>query len=301
MGFSHRFHRFLRARPQHPERPRPVLLNTWEAVYFDMDLPKLLQLAERAAELGIERYVLDDGWFRHRHNDRAGLGDWFVDESVWGPDGLHPLVDRVRELGMEFGLWFEPEAINPDSDLARTHPAWVLQTNHGPGPDSRYQQMLDLGHPEAYQYVLERISALVAEYGIAYLKWDHNRALVDAGHTPSGRPGVHAQTRAFHRMLAELKTRHPGLEIESCAGGGGRVDLGVIEHTDRVWVSDCIDAHERHRMVRWTGLTLPPELMGTHVGSGADHTTHRSHELAFRAGTALWGHLGRWCRTGTFA
>ncbi|NLI19073.1 MAG: alpha-galactosidase [Actinomycetales bacterium] len=290
--FSHRFHRFLRARPQHPARPRPVLLNTWEAVYFDMDLPKLLDLAERAADLGIERYVLDDGWFRHRRSDNAGLGDWFVDESVWGPEGLHPLVDRVRELGMEFGLWFEPEAINPDSDLARAHPEWVLQTNHGPGPDSRYQQVLDLGHPEAYAYVLERISALVAEYGIAYLKWDHNRALVDAGHTPSGRPGVHAQTVAFHRMLAELKARHPGLEIESCAGGGGRVDLGVIEHTDRIWVSDCIDAHERHRMVRWTGLTLPPELMGTHVGSGADHTTRRSHELAFRAGTAMWGHMG---------
>jgi len=257
-----------------------------------MDLPKLLELAERAAELGIERYVLDDGWFRHRRSDHAGLGDWFVDEGVWGPAGLHPLVDRVRELGMEFGLWFEPEAINPDSDLARAHPEWVLQTNHGPGPDSRYQQVLDLGHPEAWAYVLDRISALVAEYGIAYLKWDHNRALVDAGHTPSGRPGVHAQTQAFHRMLAELKARHPGLEIESCAGGGGRVDLGVIEHTDRVWVSDCIDAHERHRMVRWTGLTLPPELMGTHVGSGADHTTRRSHELAFRAGTAMWGHMG---------
>ncbi len=117
------------------------------------------------------------------------------------------------------------------------------------------------------------MSAVVAEYGVAYIKWDHNRALADAGHSPDGTPGVHVQTLATHRMMAELKARHPGLEIESCCGGGGRVDLGIIEHTDRVWVSDCIDAHERHRMVAYTGLTLPLELMGTHVGSGADHTT----------------------------
>ncbi len=291
-AFSHRFHRFLRSRPQHPKRVRPVLLNTWEAVYFDMRLEKLLALAEKAAELGIERYVLDDGWFRHRRSDNAGLGDWFVDEGVWGPAGMHPLTDRVRELGMEFGLWFEPEMINLDSDLARAHPEWIFGTEHGPGLPSRYQHVLDLGHPQAYDYVLERVSAVVAEYGVAYIKWDHNRALLDAGHSPEGIPGVHVQTLAVHRMMAELKARHPGLEIESCCGGGGRVDLGILEHTDRVWVSDCIDAHERHRMVAWTGLTLPPEVMGTHVGSGADHTTKRSHALSFRAGTAMWGHMG---------
>jgi alpha-galactosidase len=290
--FSHRFHRFLRARPQHPSHPRPVLLNTWEAVYFDMRLDKLLALAERAAELGIERFVLDDGWFRHRRDDRAGLGDWYVDEGVWGPAGMHPLTDRVRELGMEFGLWFEPEMVNLDSDLARARPEWLFQTDHGPGIPSRYQHILDLGHPDAYAHVLERVSDVVAEYGVAYIKWDHNRALADAGHSPGGTPGVHVQTLAVHRMMAELKARHPGLEIESCCGGGGRVDLGIIEFTDRVWVSDCIDAHERHRMVAWTGLTLPLELMGTHVGSGADHTTSRSHGLSFRAGTAIWGHMG---------
>lgn len=140
--------------------------------------------------------------------------------------------------------------------------------------------------------MLERISALIARYDIVYLKWDHNRPLVDAGHGPDKVPGVHGQTLATYRMMAELKRRHPGLEIESCCGGGGRLDLGIIEHTDRVWVSDTIDAHERHRMVRWTGLTLPPELMGTHVGSGADHTTHRLHPMSFRAGTAMWGHFG---------
>jgi alpha-galactosidase len=268
-----------------------VLLNVWEAVYFNHDPVKLLALAERAAALGIERFVLDDGWFRHRRNDRAGLGDWYVDEQVW-PEGLHPLVDRVHDLGMEFGLWFEPEMVNLDSDLARDHPEWVFQTEHGPGLASRHQHVLDLGHPEAYAHVLERISALVTEYQIAFIKWDHNRALVDAGHAPDGTPGVHAQTLAVYRLLDELKARHPGLEIESCSAGGARMDLGIMDHADRVWVSDCIDAHERQRMVRWTGLTLPPELLGTHVGSGADHTTGRVHALSFRAGTALWGHMG---------
>ncbi len=288
---SGRYHRFLRSRPEHPSGARPVLLNVWEAVYFDHDLPRLLDLAEQAAALGVERFVLDDGWFLGRRDDTRGLGDWVVDPDVW-PNGLGPLVDRVHELGMQFGLWFEPEMVNLDSDLARAHPDWVLGTAHGPGPESRQQQVLDLTAPGAYEHIVGRISDLVSEYRIGYLKWDHNRPLVDAGSGPDRTPGVRAQTLAVYRMMAELKARHPGLEIESCAGGGGRVDLGIMAVADWVWVSDCIDAHERHRMVRWTGLTLPPELMGTHVGSGADHTTGRVHSLDFRAGTAIWGHLG---------
>ena len=169
--------------------------------------------------LGIERFVLDDGWFRHRRSDQAGLGDWFVDEGVW-PDGLHPLVDHVHGLGMDFGLWFEPEMINLDSDLAREHPDWVFQTDHGPGLPSRYQHVLDLGHPAAYAFVLERMSTLVGEYRIAFIKWDHNRPLVDAGHSPDGSPGVHIHTEAVYVLMAEPKARHPGLEIESCCGGG---------------------------------------------------------------------------------
>jgi alpha-galactosidase len=290
-ALAERFHRTLRARPQHPRTPRPVLLNVWEAVYFDHDAATLMALARRAAEVGIERFVLDDGWFRHRRHDRAGLGDWYVDESVW-PDGLHPLVDLVHELGMQFGLWFEPEMVNLDSDLARAHPEWLLQTEHGPGIPSRQQHVLDLARPEAYAHVLGRMSALVDEYRIAFIKWDHNRPLVDAGHSPDGTPGVHAQTAATYRLMAELKARHPGLELESCSAGGARMDLGILEHADRVWVSDCNDAHERQRIMRWTGLLLPPELMGSHVGSGVDHSTRRAHDLAFRAGTAIWGHMG---------
>ncbi len=290
-AMASRIHQYLRARPTHPRRPRPVLLNTWEAVYFDHDTDRLLRLAEAAASLGVERFVLDDGWFRHRRSDHAGLGDWYVDEGVY-PHGLHPIANRVRELEMEFGLWFEPEMINLDSDLAREHPEWVFATDHGPGIPSRYQHVLDLAHPGAYEYILERISCLVNEYQIAYLKWDHNRPLVDAGHQPKGTPGVHRQVNALYRMLSTLKERHPGLEIESCASGGGRIDLGIIEHTDRIWPSDCIDALERQRLQRWTALLLPPELVGTHVGSAHDHTTKRTHTLRLRAGTAIWGHLG---------
>ncbi|MFL6153545.1 MAG: alpha-galactosidase [Ornithinibacter sp.] len=290
-GLTRSLVRHQRAQPGYRSTPRPLVLNTWEAVYFDTDLDRLKRLADTGASIGVERFVLDDGWFGGRRDDRRGLGDWQVSADVW-PHGLGPLVDHVKGLGMEFGLWFEPEMVNPDSDLARAHPDWVLQSEHGPGLPSRQQHVLDVGHPEAYAYVVERISSLVKEYAVSYLKWDHNRPLVDAGQAASGRPGVHAQTEATYRMLEELKRLHPGLEIESCCAGGGRLDLGIMEHADRAWVSDCIDAHERHRMVRWTGLTLPPELMGTHVGSDRDHTTGRRLSLDFRAGTALFGHFG---------
>lgn len=288
---ARRLHRHLRARPHHPRTPRAVTLNVWEAVYFDHDLPRLLDLADRAAELGVERYVLDDGWFRHRRSDRAGLGDWFVDEAVW-PQGLTPLIDRVRERGMEFGLWFEPEMVNPDSDLARAHPEWMMQTGGRLPVESRHQQVLDLGIPDAYSYVRDRMIDILEHNDIAYIKWDHNRDLVDAGSMPAGVPGVHAQTLAMYRLMDELKRRFPRLEIESCSSGGARVDLGVIERTDRVWVSDCIDPLERQDMHRWTQQLLPPELLGAHIASGRSHTTHREHDLAFRAATAFIGHLG---------
>jgi alpha-galactosidase len=253
------------------------VLNTWEAVYFDHRLDRLTELADTAAELGVERFVLDDGWFRHRRDDTAGLGDWYVDEDVW-PQGLHPLVDHVRGLGMEFGLWVEPEMVNPDSDLARAEPGWVL-----PGPPFRNQQGVDLTIPEAFAYVLARLDALLTEYDIAFLKWDHNRDLVGP---------VHAQTLAAYRLLDELRGRHPEVEVESCSSGGARVDLGILARTDRVWASDTNDALERQSIQRWTQLLLPPELVGSHVGPPRAHTTGRSHDLSFRAATALFGHFG---------
>ncbi|NUT54215.1 MAG: alpha-galactosidase [Saccharothrix sp.] len=288
---SARFHRHLRSRPHHPAGPRRVVLNTWEAVYFDHDLDRLRALADRGAEVGAELFVLDDGWFRGRRDDTAGLGDWHVDERVW-PDGLHPLVDHVRSLGLEFGLWVEPEMVSADSDLLRAHPDWVLATGGRRPPLMRGQQVLDLTRPEVRAYLLERLDALVGEYRLAFLKWDHNRDLVDAGDSRTGRPAVHAQTSAVYDLLDELRRRHPGLEVESCSSGGSRVDLGILERTDRVWASDCIDALDRQGIQRWTGLLLPPELVGSHIGAARSHTTGRRHDLSFRAATALFGHLG---------
>ncbi len=290
-AMASRFHAHLRARPHHPSTPRPVILNTWESVYFDQDLTRLTTLAQDAASIGVERYVLDDGWFLGRRDDTKGLGDWQVDTQVW-PNGLHPLVDRVHELGMQFGLWVEPEMVNPDSHLARDHPEWVLSSGNRTPLPARRQQVVDLTQPGAYAHILDSLDALLNEYRIDYLKWDHNRDLLEAGRWPTGQAAVHNQTLATYAIMDELRRRHPGLEIESCASGGGRVDLGILEHTDRVWASDCIDALERQTIERYTGLLLAPELIGSHIGSAQAHTTGRRHDLSFRAGTAFFGHLG---------
>lgn len=287
-----RFHEHLRSRPRHPRDPRPVVMNVWEAVYFDHDLDRLMDLAQLAAEAGVERFVLDDGWFGDRRNDLAGLGDWTVSEQVWGGETFRTLVEHVTGLGMQFGLWFEPEMVNPDSDLARAHPDWLLQVAGRLPVPARHQQVLDLTHPGAYQHVRDQIVALVHQYGIDYIKWDHNRDLVDAGSTRTGRAGVHEQTLAAYRLLDEIRLASPGLEIESCSSGGARVDLEILEHTDRVWASDCIDAHERQQIQRWTAQLLPPELIGSHVGADRAHTTGRRLDLDFRAATAVFGHFG---------
>ncbi|MBO0594537.1 alpha-galactosidase [Nesterenkonia sp. E16_7] len=286
-----RFHDWLRARPQHPTRPRPVTLNVWEAVYFDHRLQKLTALADHASAIGVERYVLDDGWFGARRDDSAGLGDWVVSREIW-PQGLSPLIDHVKSLGMEFGLWFEPEMVNPDSDVARMHPEWIMAPAERLPTESRRQQVLNLGIEDAYAHVRDQMMALLEEYPIDYIKWDHNRDLLEAGTRPTGRPGVHIQTLSAYRLMAELKEEHPDLEIESCSSGGARVDLGVLEHADRIWASDDIDPFERQQIHRWTQQLVPPELMGSHVASPISHTTGRSHTLDFRAGTAMWGHLG---------
>ena len=288
---SKRFHDELRARPQHPRRPRPVTLNTWEAVYFDQDLDTLGALAERAAAVGVERFVLDDGWFLGRRDDTAGLGDWFVDDGVW-PAGLRPLIEKVRGLGMEFGLWVEPEMVNLDSELAREHPDWILRGRDELPVPARQQYVLDLANEGAWQYLLERLDTLLDEYDIAYLKWDHNRDLLEAGAADSGLARVHDNVGALYRLLAALKQRHPELEIESCASGGARVDLGILEHTDRIWTSDTLDPVERLQIQRYTGLVVPTEMMGAHLTSPTVHSTGRQVSLDLSAGVAMFGHLG---------
>ncbi len=288
---SARFHSFLRHSERHPSGPRPVVLNTWEAVYFEHSIETLRDLVQRAGEVGIERFVLDDGWFGSRRDDTSGLGDWYVSPDVW-PTGLGELISLVHSHGMDFGLWFEPEMINLDSELARAHPEWIMTTGTRFALPARSQQVLDLTHPEAFDYLLERIDALLTEYDIAFIKWDHNRDLVDAGHSPLGRAAVHNQTLALYRLLDQLQERHPGLEIESCSSGGGRVDLEILQHTQRIWASDCIDPLERQDIQRWTGLIVPLEYMGSHVGNPRAETTGRVQSLDFRAATAFFGSFG---------
>ncbi|GAA2230170.1 alpha-galactosidase [Promicromonospora sukumoe] len=298
-GIADRFHRRTRARRPRTG-PQPLVLNTWEAVYFDHDLARLGELVDRAARIGVERIVLDDGWFRGRRDDTAGLGDWQVEAAVW-PDGLDPFVNRVRQAGMEFGLWFEPEMVSLDSDLAREHPEWLLAPSAGVGTSFRNQYVLDVAHPGAYAYLLDAISAVVERYGVDYIKWDHNRDLLEAvvRDGAGDRPGVRRQTLALYALLDELRERHPALEIESCAAGGGRVDLGILDHTDRVWASDCNDPVERQQIQRWTEVLLPPELLGSHVGAARSHTTHRVTDLSFRLVTTAFAAPGiEWDITG---
>ena len=288
-GVSAAFHSHLRAREIHPKRPRPLTLNMWEALYFDHDEAKIRALVDVASEIGVERVVLDDGWFHSRRNDRSGLGDWVIDPVVW-PNGLTPVIEYINSKGIEFGLWFEGEMVNPDSDLYRAHPEWILHEGDRTPPLWRHQLVLDLGHEEAYKHVLEQTSSVLAAHNIVYIKWDHNRVLVDAGHL--GVAGVRRQTQAIYRLFAELKKRHPGLEIESCASGGARIDLGVIDYVDRFWTSDNNDALERQTIQRWTSQVIPPEMLGTHIGPTHGHQTGRTLELSMRAITALFGHAG---------
>ena len=290
-GITDRYYRWLRSRPNHPSnvRPRPLTLNVWEAVYMNHNLEKLTQLADVAKEIGVERFVLDDGWFGARRDDHAGLGDWVVAKEVW-PNGLQPLIDVVKSRGMEFGLWFEGEMVNPDSDLYRAHPEWILHVEGRIPPEGRFQQVLDLTHQGAYDHILGQVDAILSEYDIAYIKWDHNRTLVEAAHL--GKAAVREQTKAIYRLFDELRLRHPGLEIESCSSGGGRIDLGMVEHADRFWTSDCNDALERQYIQRYTQFAIPPEMLGSHIGPTHSHTTHRVHALSLRAVSALFGHAG---------
>ncbi|MFN8148572.1 MAG: alpha-galactosidase [Candidatus Nanopelagicales bacterium] len=289
-GISDAFHDHVRARPGHPRTPRPVLLNTWEAVYFNHDLDELKRLADAAAEVGVERFVLDDGWFRGRDDDTSSLGDWYVDDAKY-PDGLDPLIAHVTGLGMQFGLWVEPEMVNPDSDLFRAHPDWVLGVEGVPQVMARHQLVLDLARPEVSAYLFERLDDLLSRHDIGYLKWDMNRDLVAAGGR-DGAAGVHAQTLALYDLLDGLRRAHPDVEIESCSSGGGRVDLGIGARTDRFWTSDCNDALERQSIQRGFSYLLPPELMGAHIGGEWSHTTARRQWFPFRGATAFFGHLG---------
>lgn len=273
-----------------PLRPRPILINTWEAVYFSHDQKKLFALAESAAALGIERFVLDDGWFKGRDSDEKALGDWYVDARKF-PEGLTPLIDKVKSLGMEFGLWVEPEMVNPKSELAAAHPDWLLSHQGLKEPSGRNQHVLNLAHPDCFAYLFDRLDELLSNNDIAYLKWDHNRDLTQPGGL-DGKASVKAQTENLYRLIDQLRAKHPKVEIESCASGGGRADWGILQRTLRIWTSDSNDPHERQRIQEGFSLFFPPEVMGAHIGPGHVHTSGRHVSLSFRVATALFGHLG---------
>lgn len=294
-GFNtigHNFQRYVRQNlldwPE--QKSRPVHINTWEAIYFDHTQKALDDLATAAAEVGAERYVLDDGWFQGRRNDRAGLGDWTVDTHVY-PEKLHPLASTLKQQGLEFGLWVEPEMVNPDSNLYRAHPEWALSIAGQHQPLARQQRVLDLTRPEVETWLFEHLNALLNEYPITYLKWDMNRDLLQAA-DQYGRAATHEQTLALYRLLDRVRRTHPSVEIESCASGGARMDYGILKHTHRFWLSDCNDAQERQQMQQWAALFFPAEIIGSHIGPLASHTTGRMHSLATRAGTACFGHMG---------
>ena len=271
-------------------RPRPVHYNSWEAVYFDHDPAVLADLARRAAALGVERFVLDDGWFGGRRSDRAGLGDWTVSDAAW-PDGLAPLIDRVRTLGMMFGLWVEPEMVNPDSDLYRAHPDWVLRLPGVAQLPARHQYVLDLANPAVSDHLFDRLDDLLRHYPIDYLKWDMNRDVNHPG-GGDGRASAHKQVAAVYALIDRVRAAHPAVEIESCASGGGRADYAILRRTQRIWTSDSNDAIDRLRIQRGAAHFFPPEILGAHVGPRDCHITGRRVSMAMRAGVAMVGHIG---------
>ncbi|UHS58561.1 alpha-galactosidase [Agrobacterium vaccinii] len=288
------FHAFVRGElldwPEGKMSPRPVTLNTWEGNYFDHKMDSLKAQATAAAEIGIERFVLDDGWFGKRDDDTTSLGDWDIDARKY-PDGLKPLVDHVTGLGMQFGIWFEPEMINPVSELYQKHPDWALQIDGRPLLQSRTQLVLDLTRQEVSDYLFAKIDAVLANHSVSYIKWDMNRDLTHAGGR-DGKVKISAQTRAVYALMDRVRAAHPTVEIESCASGGGRIDFGALARTHRVWTSDCTDALERLEIQRGASLFVPPEILGSHISASPNHQTGRRHTLAFRALVAMAYHLG---------
>jgi alpha-galactosidase len=278
-------------------KPRPVIYNSWEATEFHVSEEGQIALAERAAALGVDRFVMDDGWFGQRKDDHAGLGDWYVNQEKF-PHGLRPLIDKVHSLGMDFGLWVEPEMVNPDSDLYRKHPDWVLNFPGRPRSEQRNQLVLNLARPDVRDYILGFLDKLLTENDIAFLKWDYNRNWSEPGWDqlpPAEQKKVYvAFTRNLYTILGELKKRHPKVELESCSGGGGRVDLGILEYADEVWPSDNTDPFDR--LTQQDGFTYAytPQIMMAWV-TDSPHDLEgqrRVTSLQYRMLSSMQGSLG---------
>ena len=269
---------------------RPVLYNGWEASYFDLSIDGQIKLARLAAEIGVEMFCVDDGWFGGRRHDRAGLGDWTVSADVF-PTGLTPLINEVKRLGMRFGLWVEPEMVNPDSDLYRAHPDWALHYPGRPRTEMRQQLILDFGRPEVVAYILDALEALVTEYDISFFKWDMNRYVSEPG-SVAGQAIWRKHVEGVYHIMDTLRRNHPGLEIESCSGGGGRIDLGIMARTDQFWTSDNTDAYDRVTIQDGCSLAYPTRAMMCWVTHEHNHQTGRHASLDFRFDVAMRGGLG---------
>ncbi|RAK26191.1 alpha-galactosidase [Actinoplanes lutulentus] len=276
-----------------PAETRPVLYNSWEATGFDVDEAGQTALAARAARLGVELFVVDDGWFGKRVNDHAGLGDWTPNPDRF-PHGLRPLADEVHRLGMLFGLWVEPEMVNPDSDLYRAHPDWVLHTAHRGRTEMRNQLVLNLARPDTAAWAHAWLDRLVADNDIDFLKWDANRAFTEAGwpgHADPDRLWLD-HTRAVYQIMDRLRADHPRLRIEACSGGGGRADLGILARTDQVWTSDNTDPVDRIGIQDGFSQLFPAQVMGAWVTDSPNVATARRTPLRFRFHVAMAGALG---------
>ena len=297
-GASRLLHRFEIARilPHAPDpKPRPVIYNSWEATEFKVDEAGQMALAEKAASIGVDRFVMDDGWFGQRKNDHAGLGDWYVNPEKF-PHGLKPLIDKVHALNMDFGLWVEPEMVNPDSDLYRKHPDWVLNFPGRPRSESRNQLVLNLARPDVRDYIEGFLDKLLTENDIAFLKWDYNRNWSEPGwdQVPvDEQRGVYVEfIRNLYSILADLRKKHPKVEIESCSGGGGRVDLGILRYTDEVWPSDNTDPFDRLSMQDGFSYAYTPQIMMAWVTDSPHWFNFRSTSLTYRMLSSMQGSLG---------
>ncbi len=291
----HDFYRDHMIRSKYTHMKRPILINNWEATYFDFNTEKLLSIAKRASELGIEMLVMDDGWFGHRNDDSTSLGDWFVnEEKITG--GLKYLVDEVNKLGLKFGIWMEPEMISPDSKLYEQHPDWAIAVPGRTATLSRNQYVLDLSRKEVRDYVFDMISNILHSANIEYVKWDMNRQLSDMGsyELSSDRQGelYHRYVLGVYELQERLITEFPDLLLENCSGGGARFDPGMLYYSPQIWCSDDTDAVERLKIQEGTALMYPLSAMGAHISVCPNHTVGRNTPFETRGNVALAGTFG---------
>ncbi len=297
-AMSQTFHQLFRkrlARGKWREKDRPVLINNWEATYFDFDEEKLVNIAKKAFDVGIELFVLDDGWFGERENDCAGLGDWHVNPKRL-PRGIGSLSEKIRSFGMKFGLWFEPEMVNKDSELYRTHPNWIISTPNRKPNHGRNQYVLNFGLDEVVENIFDQMCKIIDESNLDYIKWDMNRPLTDVfdSHLLADQQGevFHRYVLGVYRLYEKLITKYPNILFESCSSGGGRFDPGMLHYAPQAWASDDSDAIERLKIQYGTSMLYPLSSIGAHVSIVPNHQTNRITPIKTRGNVAFFGAFG---------